>query len=120
MNEVRKEYTNTRTIIDGREIKTTYVEYRDDSGRLHRMDGPAYESSDGAKMWYINGLLHRDGKPAVEYPNGSKSWYINGKQHREDGPAVELSDGRKRWFINNRQLSRREFNERRKLNKSSI
>ncbi len=50
------------------------------SGLSHREDGPAIESTEGFKIWYINGKLHRTDGPTVEYPNGYKAWYINGKQ----------------------------------------
>jgi len=48
------------------------------NGKLHRLDGPAIEFADGAKMWYQNGLKHRIGGPAVEYKNGYKEWCIEG------------------------------------------
>lgn len=47
--------------------------------RMHRFDGPAYETKDGSKEWWLNGHLHREDGPACEYPNGTKYWYINGK-----------------------------------------
>ena len=34
-------------------------EYRNKLGELHRLDGPAIESINGTKCWYINGLKHR-------------------------------------------------------------
>jgi len=30
--------------------------------------------------------------PAVESDDGSKEWYLEGKRHRSDGPAVERAD----------------------------
>ncbi len=51
--------------------------YKNESGELHRLDGPAID-------WY----------------DGDKSWWINGKRHREDGPAVEYNDGRRYWYLN--------------------
>ena len=56
-------------------------------GQLHRVDGPAWISTEGTKSWYQNDLLHRVDGPAVEHSNGSRHWYLNGKRHREDGPA---------------------------------
>ena len=69
------------------------------TGRRHRLDGPAFECID-FKEWYINGLLHREDGPAVEWANGYKAWYIKGKRHREDGPAIEWANGYKEWYIN--------------------
>jgi hypothetical protein len=48
---------------------------------------------DGSKYWMLpNGILHREDGPAVETSNGVKFWYINGLMHREDGPGIETSD----------------------------
>ncbi len=76
------------------------IEYRNEKGKLHRLDGPAVEWNNGSKFWYKNGLRHRENGPAVECSYGSKEWYINGKRHREDGPAVECSYGSKTWCLN--------------------
>lgn len=65
--------------------------------RLHRIDGPAYESS-YVKGWYVNGKPHRIDGPAVESINGNY-WFVNGKQHRVDNPAVEMFDGTKEWWV---------------------
>ena len=63
-------------------------ECRNESGQLHRLDGPA-----------------------VEYKDGDKVWYINGLRHREDGPAIEWSDGRKYWYLNDIKYSEEEFHQ---------
>ena len=70
------------------------------NGKLHREDGPAVEYASGDKCWYKNGKLHREDDPAVEYVSGDKCWYKNGKYHREYGPAVDLAGGTKYWYIN--------------------
>jgi hypothetical protein len=44
----------------------------------HRIDGPALESADGDKAWWVNGKSHRNDGPAVEFAEGDKSWYVNG------------------------------------------
>ena len=44
---------------------------------LHRLDGPAFEYSNGYKEWNVDGKLHRTDGPAIEYPYGGKAWYIN-------------------------------------------
>jgi hypothetical protein len=63
-------------------------EYKNESGQLHRTDGPA-----------------------LEYTNGDKYWYINGKQHREDGPAIEYNNGIRWWYLNDIEYTRQEFNQ---------
>jgi hypothetical protein len=78
--------------------------WRNKSGKLHRLEGPAAEYSDGQKSWYQNGLRHRLDEPAVEGNNGEKEWWINGLLHREDGPAVIYQDGRERWWYINHVL----------------
>lgn len=72
---------------------------------LHRLDGPAIESFDGSKFWYVNGKLHREGGPAVEQSNGSKMWFVDGKQHRLDGPSGEWINGHKLWYINGKRYT---------------
>ena len=49
-------------------------EYKNESGQLHRTDGPAVEYSDGSKEWYINGERHREDGPSIEFSNGDKYW----------------------------------------------
>jgi hypothetical protein len=63
-------------------------EYKNESGRYHKTDGPA-----------------------IEYTNGDKSWYINGIRHRTDGPAIEWSDGDKSWYLNNIKYTKEEFDQ---------
>ncbi len=63
-------------------------EYRNESGRYHRTDGPA--------------IIHN---------SGTKSWWINGQYHREDGPAIEWFDGGKEWFLNGIEYTEQEFNQ---------
>jgi hypothetical protein len=73
------------------------IEYLNEKGQRHRLDGPAIEWKDGTKLWYINNKYHREDGPAIEWMSGTKKWYINGLCHREDGPAVEWCDGTKEW-----------------------
>jgi hypothetical protein len=84
--------------IDNRGNKRWFNE----SGFLHRIEGPAVEMSDGTKCWYINGKLHRKDGPARIESNGNKEWWINGECHREDGPARIESNGNKEWWIHGR------------------
>ena len=46
--------------------------------KCHRVNGPAFESVDGTKVWYHQGVLHRADGPAIEYPDGGHVWYIHG------------------------------------------
>lgn len=75
------------------------------NGYYHRLDGPAIENSDGTKEWWQNDHLHRLDGPAVENANGSKEWHQNGKRHRVDGPAIEHADGTISWFYEGRYLA---------------
>ena len=74
--------------------------WKNDKGKLHRIDGPAIEDINGSKFWYINGKRHRLNEPACEYADGTKYWYLNGQRHRVDGPAIEWADGIKEWYLN--------------------
>ena len=53
-------------------------------GQLHREDGPAYEGSNGTKVWCQNGKRHRLDGPAVEWSDGPKFWWIEGKYYRTE------------------------------------
>lgn len=70
-------------------IKQTFPDgdalYQDETGLLHRLDGPAVEWSDGYKAWYVNGKRHRIGGPAIIWADG-------GKQNWIDGRNVDLED----------------------------
>lgn len=54
------------------------IEWRNDCGQLHRLDGPARIWSDGRKSWWINGQRHRLDGPAIEGPE-INTWYFNNK-----------------------------------------
>jgi len=81
------------------------------NNRLHRINGPALEYSNGSKYWYLNGKAHRENGPAIEFSNGSKFWLINNKKHREDGPAVDDIDGTKEWWLNDKEYTEEEYNK---------
>ena len=78
--------------------------YKNKDGKLHRENGPAVESINGDKYWYINDQLHRIDGPAIEHADGSKQWYLNGQLHRTDGPAIEKINGKKEWYLNGQQV----------------
>ena len=92
------------TVVIRQQLCNTKVEWRNEAGQLHRIDGPAVEHSDGTKAWYVNGQRHRIDGPAVEYNSGTKYWYVNGQLHRIDGPAIEWSDGTKSWYVNGKRI----------------
>ncbi len=58
--------------------------YKNESGQLHRTDGPAVEYTNGDKSWYINGIRHREDGPAIESSSGVRYWYLNDKEYTED------------------------------------
>ena len=67
---------------------------------------------DGNKYHYCNSemtILHREDGPAIESADGDKEWYLNGKRHRKDGPAVEYANGAKSWYLNGKRLTKEEF-----------
>ena len=65
--------------------------------------------SNGDKRWIKRGKLHRLDGPAYESINGSKYWYKEGKLHREDGPAIESANKIKEWWFNGEKFSESEF-----------
>jgi hypothetical protein len=75
--------------------------WKNESGKLHRLDGPALEYANGDKHWYQNGMLYRLDGPTKEYGDGTKAWHNkNGELHRLDGPAVEWPNGNREWYQN--------------------
>jgi hypothetical protein len=81
------------------------IEFHNEAGELHRLDGPAFISEDGNKYWRQNGLSHRVDGPAIEYADGSSAWYQNGLCHRLDGPAVKYSSSGHDWYINGTKVT---------------
>ena len=63
----------------------------------------------GTKRWCDeSGKNHRLDGPAVEYPDGEKRWYIHGDLHHLDGPAVECfygDEGRVLWYVDNKKVN---------------
>ena len=73
-------------------------EWRDNAGKLHRDDGPAIISKNGAQEYWYHGTCHRVGGPAIVSADGrSYQWRHFGKLHRTDGPAVVKADGTREW-----------------------
>lgn len=70
------------------------------------------EVNDTCTVWRENapdGRIHRLDGPAVEYTDGTKAYMIYGKRHRLDGPAVVYSDGGETFWIDGVQLTPDEF-----------
>jgi hypothetical protein len=80
-------------------------------GKLHRLDGPVVEYANGYKAWCVEGKLHRLDGPAVEEADGYKEWWVDGKLHRLDGPAIEGTNGYKAWYVDDKKMTEKEFNE---------
>lgn len=59
-------------------------EYRNSNDKLHRLDGPAREWTDGGYSWWKEGKRHRTGGPAIFSPAITilprLYWHIEGKQ----------------------------------------
>jgi hypothetical protein len=73
------------------------------NGRLHRVDGPAMEHSNGNWRWYKNGLCHRENGPSMII-GSAKYWCIKGNYHRLDGPAIEKDDYKEYW-VNGKKMT---------------
>lgn len=66
-------------------------------GKRHRIDNPAFISTEW-QAWYNQGVLHRKDGPAVISKEGNREWWYNGlQQNVHGGPTAILSDGRKVW-----------------------
>jgi len=91
------------------EVTDKASKWYNEKKQLHRLDGPAIEYADGAKIWFQNGAYHRIDGPAVELSDGYKVWYQNGLRHRLDGPAIEYPDGDKEWWIEGKYYTEEQF-----------
>lgn len=69
------------------------------NAQLHCVHGPAVESDQGHKVWWVDGKKHRTDGPAIEHVDGSKEWFVNDKHHRTDGAACEWSNGWCDWWF---------------------
>lgn len=88
------------------------MEYHNDKGQPHRLDGPAVIYHNGDVHWMKDGRFHReDNKPAIILINGGQHWFVNGERHRTDGPAVMYTDGQLVWFIDGIECNKEEFNK---------
>ena len=55
------------------------------------------EWPDGSKVWWLNGKLHRVDGPAFERADGSKAWYVDGRcvyaLHKSIVDYIVIEDG---------------------------
>ena len=58
----------------------------------HRLDGPAYEYTDGHEAWWVNGKRHRLNGPAVTTADGHKSWWVDGVFIMRTNPDGKIVD----------------------------
>ena len=55
--------------------------WRNINGGIHREEGPAYESIDGVKCYWINGAIHREDGPAYTgHPRNENQFRVNHKR----------------------------------------
>ena len=121
--------------------KEKAVLWYDESGRLHREDGPAIVHANGNWSWYRRGRLHREhgpalkkktgmewwqngkrhrlGGPSGEYNDGVRMWHQAGVFHREDGPAIMFTDSRGEYYWHGEYLTEEKFREASKLERLS-
>jgi hypothetical protein len=58
----------------------------------------------GNRVWTNPaGKVHRVDGPAVEYSNGLKEWWLHDNIYRTDGPAIERGDGTFIWRFGNKK-----------------
>lgn len=79
-------------------------DYRDESGELHRIGGPAIRYDNGDALWYHHGIIHRTDGPATTYGNGDRVWYRRGRIHRTGGPAIVWWHGGTIWVVNDQRF----------------
>jgi len=93
----------------------------DESGFLHRENGPAIERASGSKEWLHHGRYHREDGPAISHSNEDEYWWKNGLRHRKDGPAVSYisrNEINNQWWLNGEKInisSQEEFERYMKL-----
>ena len=70
--------------------RTGIRRYYNNSGQLHRLDGPAVIWRDGSEAWFHNGKLHRTTGPAVALTNRTTTWWIHGVQYTKQEYYTQL------------------------------
>ena len=66
--------------------------------------------NEGDQIWYLNDKIHRVNGPAQESTDGSRYWFLNGVYHRLDGPAVMYADQTRLWWINGIEYTKDVYN----------
>lgn len=97
---------------------TGEIHYFDESGRLHREDGPAVEMPDGHKSWWKHGVCHRLDGPAIIQSNGNQYWYVEGRLHNDKGPSVIQISGKKWYYLYGQEISEKKFYNMLKMNEA--
>ena len=64
---------------------------------------------EGNKFHYVDDKLHRVDGPAIEYSDGGKEWFQFGKRHREDGPAMDFGNHRLFWYLYGEECTKKEY-----------
>jgi len=93
-----------------------FVYYNDDN-KMHRLDGPAVECSNGIKtLFYVFGKAHRNIGPSVERIDDYGSLHLmfefNGKIHRIGSPANKNGYGANinyEYYISNIQYTKKNY-----------
>ena len=67
------------------------IYYKNKKGQYHREDGPAFETTDGYKIWWLNGICHREDGPAVIWSNGDFDYYLNNKEYTKEDWEIEVA-----------------------------
>ncbi len=77
-------------IIEGLRDFTAYIT----QGYLHRVGGPAWIEKNGSNRWADSGRYHRVNGPAISLADDTEIYMVNGVIHRGDNlPAVRFPDG---------------------------
>jgi hypothetical protein len=70
------------------------IDHRDELGRKHCLNGPAFIGISGYKGYYIHGIRHREDGPARTMPHTDMhEWYICGIEVSKDEWIQWLKDG---------------------------
>ena len=63
-----------------------WIQWIDDEGLLHRVDGPAWVWPDGTQYWFNHDRDHFVHGPSDLYADGRLAWYEDGEYLRERDP----------------------------------
>jgi len=109
-NEIYSDYNEDYHNPFGPALITTISESWYKHGKLHRIDGPAVEKTNGHKEYWIEGVhlteeeFNEEQFPILEQPQidefGTEIWRNkDGKYHRDDDlPAMTYKNGTKYWY----------------------